>query len=62
MLLHRNYQEQVEKILEKMEYVQFGAVEDFLQIMIAATAIPHTDYHRYPSVMAQLAKRGRPLE
>lgn len=62
MLLHRNYQEQIDGILEKMEYVQFGAVEDFLQIMIAATAIPHTDYHRYPSVMAQLSKRGRPLE
>ena len=62
MLLHREYRERVEEILDKMEYVQFGAVEDFLQIMVAATAIPHTEYQRYPSVMDQLAKRGRPLE
>ena len=62
MLLNRAYAKKTEEILDKMEYVQFGAVEDFLQIMVAAAAFPHTDYRRYPSVMEELARRGRPLE
>ena len=42
-----------------MEYVQFGAVEDFLQLMAAATAIPHTDLQRYPSVVRRLEERRK---
>ena len=34
-----------------MVYIQFGAVDDFLHMMVAAKAIPHTDMQRYPSVM-----------
>ena len=62
MLLDRENRKKVEKILEKMEYIQFGAVEDFLHLMVAATAIPHTDYQRYPSVVKELKKRGRTAE
>ena len=38
-----------------MVYVQFGAVEDFLHLMVAAQAIPHTDLERYPTVKKKLA-------
>jgi len=47
----------LESILGKMEYVQFGAVADFIDRMRAAKAIPHTDMRRYPSVQEKLAKR-----
>ncbi len=45
-------------ILDNMTYVQFGDVGDFLHIMVGATALPHTDLSRYPSVMKELKKRG----
>lgn len=41
-------------MMEKMVYIQFGAVEDFLNIMVAAQALPHTDIERYPTVKAKL--------
>ena len=53
-LLDRNVTKEVEEILEKMVYIQFGAVEDFLNIMVAAQALPHTDIERYPTVKAKL--------
>lgn len=62
MLLDLSLREKVRKILDLMEYVQFGAVDDFLHLMTAARAVPHTDFRRYPSVMRELARRGRPLE
>ena len=57
MLLCREKKEKAEQILENMEYIQFGAVEDFLHLMTAAMAVPHTDYQRYPSVLKELEKR-----
>ena len=51
LLLHREYLDDIQEILEKMVYIQFGAVADFLHMMVAAKAIPHTDMQRYPSVM-----------
>lgn len=60
ILLHREKKEKAEEILENMEYIQFGSVEDFLHLMTAAMAVPHTDYQRYPSVMKELKKRERP--
>lgn len=62
ILLDLEQKQAVEVILERMEYVQFGAVDDFLHIMTAAQAIPHTDFRRYPTVMAELARRGHGLE
>ena len=47
----------IEEILEKMVYVQFGAVGDFLQMMVAAQAIPHTDMERFPTVKKEMEKR-----
>ena len=51
MLLNRNLKEKAKELIETMDYVQFGAVDDFLHLMVAATAVPHTDFSRYPSVM-----------
>ena len=50
---------ELDGILEKMVYVQFGAVEDFLHLMVAAQAIPHTDLERYPSVKKSLQERKK---
>lgn len=57
LLCNKDKLELLESILEKMEYVQFGAVADFIDRMRAARAIPHTDMRRYPSVQEKLAKR-----
>ena len=58
MLLNRNLKEEIEEVLDKMTYIQFGAVDNFLHIMVAAEAIPHTDIRRYPTVEKELKKRG----
>ena len=58
MLLNRKLKEEIEEVLDKMTYIQFGAVDNFLHIMVAAEAIPHTDIRRYPSVEKELKKRG----
>lgn len=57
LLLDKSVLDELDTILENMTYIQFGAVDDFLQIMIAAQAIPHTHMERYPSVMENLKKR-----
>ena len=59
LLLDRSLVKKAEEIVSRMEYVQFGAVEDFLQLMVAATAIPHTDLQRYPSVARRLEERRK---
>lgn len=51
ILLDRGLKKKAEELIGKMDYVQFGAVDDFLHLMVAATAVPHTDFSRYPSVM-----------
>lgn len=53
-LLDRKVPEDVNEILEKMVYIQFGAVENFLDTMVAAQALPHTDLERYPTVKEKL--------
>ena len=53
-LLHRQAGQRMEEILGKMEYIQFGAVDDFLHLMIAAEALPHTDLSQYPTVEKKL--------
>ena len=59
MLTDKRCLDNLDEILEKMVYIQFGAVEDFLQIMTAAQAIPHTHMERYPSVMKKLKEMGK---
>lgn len=49
-LLDRKVAQEVDAILEKMVYIQFGAIDNFLHTMVAAQALPHTDLERYPTV------------
>ncbi len=62
LLLHKDRLEDIDGLLEKMIYIQFGAVEDFLHIMVAAQALPHTDLQRYPSVVNRLSQRQQSAE
>lgn len=59
LLLCRDHLSHIEEILGKMDYFQFGEVDTFIQLMGAALAIPHTDLERYPTVEAELERRGR---
>ena len=59
LLLDRSLTEKAEGLIERMQYVQFGAVEEFIELMRAAQAIPHTDLQRFPSVLARLEERQR---
>lgn len=59
LLLDRSLKEKAETIIERMQYVQFGAVEEFIELMRAAQAIPHTDLQRFPSVPARLEQRRK---
>lgn len=54
ILLHRECLEDIERILEEMVYIQFGQVTDFISMMAAAQAIPHTDLEQFPSVQKKL--------
>lgn len=54
ILLNKDFIADLNEILDLMSYVQYGAVDNFLTIMEAATALPHTDLDRYPSVVAKL--------
>jgi len=58
MLLHRENLKKVDRIIEQMEYVQFGEVEQFIHLMDGARALPHTDIERYPSVKKRLKELG----
>ena len=59
LLLDRSLAARAEEIVGRMQYVQFGTVEDFLHLMVAAAAIPHTDLQRYPSVVKRLKEREK---
>lgn len=57
LLLDRERLAEIRSILEKMDYIQYGAIPDFVDSMSAARAIPHLDTARYPSVMKWKAQR-----
>lgn len=57
LLLNRGLLKDIDQILEEMVYIQFAEVEDFLELMVAAQALPHTDFQRYPTVMKKLQER-----
>lgn len=57
ILLDRTRIEEIDRILEEMVYIQFGQVSDFISMMAAAQAIPHTDLERFPSVQKKLEER-----
>lgn len=54
LLLDRSKLEELDEILDLMSYIQFGGVENFLSRMVAASALPHTDLERYPTVRKRL--------
>lgn len=62
LLLNRSLLTDIDQILEEMVYIQFAEVEDFLELMVAAQALPHTDYKRYPTVMKKLKKRQKDIK
>lgn len=59
LLLDRSILDRIPRILDLMQYVQFGAVENFLELMRAASVFPHMDLTRYPTVAKKLAERRK---
>jgi len=51
LLRDRSLLNDIPQMLSLMTYVQYGAIDNFLTLMEAAAALPHTDQTRYPSVM-----------
>lgn len=51
--------EEVTRLQERIEYLEFGAATDFISRMYAARFLPHTDFDLYPTVKAALRKQGR---
>lgn len=62
LLLNQSLLTDIDQILEEMVYIQFAEVEDFLELMVAAQALPHTDYKRYPTVMEKLKERQKDIK
>ena len=62
LLLNRSLLTDIDQILEEMVYIQFAEVEDFLELMVAAQALPHTDYKLYPTVMKKLKERQKDIK
>lgn len=62
LLLNRSLLIDIDQILEEMVYIQFAEVEDFLELMVAAQALPHTDYKRYPTVLKKLKERQKDIK
>lgn len=56
ILRDRSHIDKIQGYLSNMEYIQFGEVANFVHLMNAAMALPHTDLSRYPSVQAKLEK------
>lgn len=50
ILQDRELLEEAEKFIQSTDYIQFGEVANFVDIMSAAQGIPHLDRSRYPSV------------
>ncbi len=57
MLLDRNCQQEAERIVRKITYVQFGTAGDFVGKMHAAQFLPYTDLEQYPTVKAKLEQK-----
>ncbi|MCI8505483.1 MAG: ATP-binding protein [Lachnospiraceae bacterium] len=58
LLADRTLMEQFERIITNMHYLQFATVEDFVPRMQAAKFFPHTDLDAWPTVKAELVRRG----
>ena len=60
ILLDREKLEEAKHFVEYTDYIQFGEVANFVDIMSAAQGIPHLDISRYPSVQKWKADRKKP--
>ncbi len=58
LLTDRTLMEQFDRILPNMHYLQFATVEDFVPRMQAAKFFPHTNLDAWPTVKAELVRRG----
>ncbi len=54
LLTDRSLLQDVAQILDLMTYIQYGAIDDFLERMHASSALPHTDMRLFPSVAERL--------
>jgi len=59
LLINEDKLKEVKMIQRRIEYLEFGAATDFLTKMFAARFLPHTDFDAYPTVKAELVRRGR---
>ncbi|MCI8550719.1 MAG: ATP-binding protein [Lachnospiraceae bacterium] len=58
LLTDRGCMEEISRILPDIHYLQFASVEDFVPRMQAAKFFPHTDLEAWPTVKAELIRRG----
>ena len=59
ILLDLELLEDVRHFIDNTDYIQFGEVANFVDIMSAAQGIPHLDVTRYPSVIRWKEDRKR---
>ena len=59
LLLERSHLEEIGGILDRMQYIQYGAIPNFVETMQAAAAIPSMATQAYPSVKKWVAQRQR---
>ena len=59
LLLERSHLEEIGGILERMQYIQYGAIPNFVETMQAAAAIPSMATEAYPSVKKWLLQRQK---
>lgn len=59
LLMNGDLLDEVMMIQKEIRYLEFGAATDFLTQMFAARFLPHTNFDLYPTVKAELIKRGR---
>ena len=57
ILLDGSLVDDAKRFVENTDYIQFGEVANFVDIMSAAQGIPHLDINRYPSVQKWKAAR-----
>lgn len=60
ILQDRSLLADAKNFVENTDYIQFGEVANFVDIMSAAQGIPHLDINRYPSVAKWKAARRKP--
>ena len=58
LLADRSLMGQFQQIIDNMHYLQFATVEDFVPRMQAAKFFPHTNLNAWPTVKAELIRRG----